>query len=321
MQQTRLDDIDLHTIRLLARDSRTTYRNIASIVGISTNAVKERVSKMISNGIIQKFVVLVNPLIFGYEKQCILIIRHIDKTLKEQEILNKINLLGDVFAYAKQLGGASIFVISVRAGAQDKIDILTDLLKPAALESIFVSHRPITMQIHISDLKIMRCVLSNPRMLVEDIAREASISSKTVVRRLEKMRENHILEFSILTNPSSTQLIGYIEFAVVINIEISNHQDIIERIYREMQEYLLIIPDSYQKEVIFAVFFCANIPIVNLILKSLESYDGVNRVEVFITTNLQYYQEWLKREIDRRIESKLLLSSPPPQGTKIHNIL
>ena len=102
MQQTRLDDIDLHTIRLLARDSRTTYRNIASIVGISTNAVKERVSKMISNGIIQKFVVLVNPLIFGYEKQCILIIRHIDKTLKEQEILNKINLLGDVFAYAKQ---------------------------------------------------------------------------------------------------------------------------------------------------------------------------------------------------------------------------
>jgi hypothetical protein len=86
-----------------------------------------------------------------------------------------------------------------------------------------------------------------------------------------------------------------------------------------MEEYLLIIPDSYQKEVIFAVFFCANIPIVNLILKMLESYDGVNRVEVFITTNLQYYQEWLKREIDRRIESKLLLSSS--QGAKIHNIL
>ena len=189
MQQTRLDDIDLHTIRLLARDSRTTYRNIASIVGISTNAVKERVSKMISNGIIQKFFVLVNPLIFGYEKQCILIIRHIDKTLKEQEILNKINLLGDVLHMPSRLGGASIFVISVRAGAQDKIDILTDLLKPAGSESIFVSHRPITMQIHISDLKIMRCVLSNPRKLVEDIAREASISSKTVVRRLEKMRE------------------------------------------------------------------------------------------------------------------------------------
>ena len=67
------------------------------------------------------------------------------------------------------------------------------------------------------------------------------------------MRENHILEFSILTNPSSTQLIGYIEFAVVINIEISSHQDIIERIYREMQEYLLIIPDSLSK----GSYFCS----------------------------------------------------------------
>ena len=118
------------------------------------------------------------------------------------------------------------------------------------------------------------------------------------------MRENHILEFSILTNLSSMQLIGYIEFAVVIDIEISCHQSIIERIYHEMQEYLLIVPNSYQKEVIFAVFFGANIPTVNLILRTLESYDGVNKVEVFLTTSLVYYQEWLKRAIDKRIKSK-----------------
>jgi hypothetical protein len=43
-------------------------------------------------------------------------------------------------------------------------------------------------------------------------------------------------------------------------------------------------------------------------LKRLESYDGVNKVEVFITTSLIYYQEWLKREIEKRIKD--LLSSP-----------
>jgi DNA-binding Lrp family transcriptional regulator len=141
-------------------------------------------------------------------------------------------------------------------------------------------------------------------MLVEDIAKETSLSAKTVSRRLEKMRENHILEFSILTNLSSMQLTGYIEFAVVIDIDISSHQNIIERIYQEMQEHLLIIPNSYQKEIIFAVFFGANIPTVNLILRTLESYDGVNKVEVFLTTSLVYYQEWLKRAIDKRIKSK-----------------
>jgi DNA-binding Lrp family transcriptional regulator len=156
--------------------------------------------------------------------------------------------------------------------------------------------------------------LSDPRMLVEDIAKEASLSSKTVARRLEKMRENHILQFSILTNLSSMQLIGYIEFAVLVNIDVYRHQNIVESIYRELQEYLLIIPDSSQKEVIFAVFFCANIPTVNSILRRLESYDGVNKVEVFITTSLRYYQDWLKSEIDKRISQKV--SSSPSAATK-----
>ena len=102
MQHTRLDNIDIQILVLLTKDSRTTYRNIASLVGVSTNAVKERIHKMISNSIIQNFVVIINPVIFGYEKECILIIRHIDKTIKEQDILNRINLLGDVFVYAKQ---------------------------------------------------------------------------------------------------------------------------------------------------------------------------------------------------------------------------
>ena len=136
-------------------------------------------------------------------------------------------------------------------------------------------------------------------MSVEDIAKETSISSKTVARRLEKMRENHILQFSIVTNLSSMQLTGYIEFAVLIDVKISSHQNIVERIYHELQEYLLHIPNRYQKEVIFAVFFCANISTVNLILRRLESYDGVNKVESFITTSLTIYQEWLKRRLTR----------------------
>jgi DNA-binding Lrp family transcriptional regulator len=41
------------------------------------------------------------------------------------------------------------------------------------------------------------------RMLVEDIVKETSLSTKTVARRLEKMMiENHILQFTIFTNPS-----------------------------------------------------------------------------------------------------------------------
>jgi hypothetical protein len=39
-------------------------------------------------------------------------------------------------------------------------------------------------------------------------------------------------------------------------------------------------------------------------LKRLESYDGVKKVESFITTSLTVYQDWLKREIDKRLISQ-----------------
>ena len=59
LQQTRVDNIDLQIVRLLARDSRTPYNNIASAVGITPSAAKKRVNKMVSNGVIHRFVVVV----------------------------------------------------------------------------------------------------------------------------------------------------------------------------------------------------------------------------------------------------------------------
>jgi DNA-binding Lrp family transcriptional regulator len=117
-------------------------------------------------------------------------------------------------------------------------------------------------------LKIMKCLVTDPRGYRD------FVSSKTVARRLEKLKEKHILDFSILTNLSSMQLIGYIEFAILINIDVSHYRNIVERIYGDLHEYLLFIPNGYEKEVIFAVFFSANVPKVNSVLRSLESYDG-----------------------------------------------
>ena len=145
---------------------------------------------MVSSGVIESFIVIVNPVIFGYEKFCILILGNIDKTIKEQDIFKKVTLLGNV------LEGAAIFVLYDRDMTEEKIGILTDLLKPATLETVFASLRPVTMKIQSSDLVIMKHLLTDPRMAVEDIAKETSLSSKTVGRRLEKMRENHILQFT-----------------------------------------------------------------------------------------------------------------------------
>jgi DNA-binding Lrp family transcriptional regulator len=326
LQETRLDSIDLQIIRLLARDSRTSYNNIASAVGITPIATKKRINKMVSNGVIRRFATVINPVIFGYEKECILIVKNIHKTIAEQEIFKKISLLGDIFLYIKELEAAS-FVLFVRDESEGKIGILTELLKPAEVDSIFGSYSPVNVRIHSSDLEIMKCLLSDPRMRVEDIAKDTSLSTKTVARRLEVMREKHILQFTILTDLSSMQLTGFIEFVVLIRVHATYHQNVIQRIYNEMQEYLfhplddlLLFPINYsighQKELVAASFCCANISTVNSILRRLESYDGVNKVEsIMATSETRIYQELLKSKIDKRLTSQKFLSSSTAAAT------
>ncbi|HEX9319219.1 MAG TPA: AsnC family transcriptional regulator [Nitrososphaeraceae archaeon] len=297
-----MDNIDLQIIRLLARDSRTPYRSIAGDVGITQGAAKERINKMLLNGVIQKFVVLINPIIFGYEKLCVLIVKNIAKTTKEQDLFKKLSLLGDLVAYSEELEGSYIFRLYVKDITQYKIETVTDLLKPATVEAFFADFSPPpTMKIHSSDLEIMKCLLSDARKSVDNIAKETSLSPRTVARRLEKMRGNYVSQFTISRNLTSIRLTGYMEFDVLIHIELARHQSVLEKIYRELDEYLIFIPAWYQREVIVAVFFCANISTTKLILSRLESYNGVNKVESFIRTSITINQNWLKREIDKRI--------------------
>jgi len=297
-----VDGTDLQIIKILARDSRTTYKSIAADVGITQGAAKERINKMLSNGVIQRFVVLINPIIFGYEKLCVLIVKNIDKTTKEQDIFKKLSLLGDLVAYSEELEGSYIFRLYVKDITQYKIETVSDLLKPATVEAFFADFSPPpTMKVHSSDLEIMKCLLSDARKSVDNIAKETSLSPKTVARRLDKMRRNYVSQFTISRNLTSMRLTGYMEFDVLIHVELPRHQSVLEKIYRELDEYLIFIPAWYQREVIVAVFFCANISTTKLILRRLETYNGVNKVESFIRTSITINQNWLKREIDKRL--------------------
>ena len=305
-----IDTVDLKIIICLSRDCRASYKDISSVVGITPNAIKERINTLVCNGIIQSFIVNVNPALFGYEKECFLIVKHFYKktkitTINKDDIIKQLNLLGDVRVYAELLQGSAKFAISLRPGTEDKIGLVVDLLKQSALEVeyAFMNYRSMSMKVHSSDFKIIKSLLSNPRMRVEDIAKDTSLSSKTVTRRLEKLRENHIVEFGLIRDMSSIQRAGYIEFSIMIHLEDDSlYQYVLERIYHEMDEYLFVIPHANQKEWMFLVFFCPNISTVDWILTTLESYEGVNGTKMFITIKLVYYQDWVKREIEKRLK-------------------
>jgi DNA-binding Lrp family transcriptional regulator len=240
---------------------------------------------------------MVNPAIFGYEKQCFLVIRNIDKIITKEKdyVFDQLNLLGDVLGYAKQLGGDTIFLLLVRPEAEDKIEFVTNLLKPATIEYRFATINPSSMNVSISDLKIIKCLLSDARMEIADIAKEASISPRTATRRIE---------IRIIRDMSSMNLTGYIEFLLMVAVNKSAYGEVIEKMYREMQEYLInTLLNIGGSDVIMALFLCSNIPTVDSIVTRVKSYGGVQRVELFIITKMAHHQEWVVREINKKLRS------------------
>ncbi|HEY6535538.1 MAG TPA: AsnC family protein, partial [Candidatus Nitrosocosmicus sp.] len=169
--------------------------------------------------------------------------------------------------------------------------------------SMIVDNKPISLKIRTIDLKIIRCLLNNPRMSTTEIAKSTSISSKSVIRWLRKMEDNDMLNFTIIRDISSMQLVGYIEFAMIIKIDKQYLKNLTRMIIDDMKEYLLFMPHLHDTDMIFAVFFCANIPTVDLIFSNLETSIGVIHIKIFITTDLSFYQEWIFNAIEKKLIS------------------
>jgi len=55
-------------------------------------------------------------------------------------------------------------------------------------------------------------------MEIADIAKVVSVSSRTATRRIEKMLQNHIIDFRIIRDMSSRNLTGYIEFILMVAV-------------------------------------------------------------------------------------------------------
>ena len=84
---------------------------------------------------------------------------------------------------------------------------------PATVINIAVSELSVYTDLSEMDLRIIKCILlSGARTEISDIAREVSISEKSTTRRLNRMKEGRLLDFSIQCSPAP--MIGYIQYAI-----------------------------------------------------------------------------------------------------------
>ena len=210
-----LDKTDLTILSTLARNCRSSYNSIGSVVDLTSKSVKARVKKMVYHGVIEKFVVRVNPIAFGF-KVAIVLIKN-SNGINKDNVIKRVKQLGDLAYHVHHMGRTCVAALIIKKPLDDMfVQTLNHRLKPATVVSITVLERRVEpIDLSETDLRIIKCLLfSGARTEISDIAVEVAISEKTTTRRLNRMKEANILDFSIQCSPSV--MIGYIQFAIPI---------------------------------------------------------------------------------------------------------
>jgi DNA-binding Lrp family transcriptional regulator len=314
-----MDKTDLKIINILSNDCRTSSNSIGKFVGLNSKSVKARIEKLVEDGVIQEFILHVNPVIFGFQKDHLLILnqeienklnknknRNSHDSLEIDEIIKRINMVEDLYMHVQLVDGSHVLLSAVRDGTDDKVQLLVDSLKTSVRLSRLLQRIPLARSLKIkeTDLKIIRTLMSDPRMEISDVAKRISLSGKTVAKRLEKLNENYVIGFSILTNPASMKGEGYIQISIIMDVEKSKQKRVFEQAYQDLHEYFVYNPHLTPFEGVIHLQLCSiDMFTVDYIVKQVKSYDGVQHVRLFFTTRLAYYKGWLLREIDRARDS------------------
>ncbi len=297
-----LDKNDLTILPTLARDCRTSYGSIGSQIGLTSKSVKARVKKMVRSGVIEKFVVRVNPAAFGYRTAIVLI--RTSNGITKDDIIQRVKEFGDLAYHVHHVGRTSVAALIIKKPLDEKIiQSLNDRLKPATVVSISVTELSVSASTDLSetDLRIIKCLLlSGARIEISDIAKEIGISEKTTTRRLNKMKEMRLLDFSLQCSPAA--MIGYIQFVIPITVAKSQYHNILERMYSEFQANILYSPSVIQPEdQLTFILFGENVFVVDYVLARVNSFAGVKSADAYILTKLQYYDDWIMKEINKRL--------------------
>ena len=301
MERMILDTIDLNILSTLARDCRTSYSRIGSQIGLTSKSVKARVKNMLRSGVIEKFVVRVNPAAFGYRTAIVLI--RTSNGITKDDVIQRIKEFGDLAYHAHHVGSTSVAALIIKKPLDEKIiQSLNDRLKPATIVRTSVAELSVTStDLSETDLRIIKCLLlSGARIEISDIAKEVGISEKTTTRRLDRMKEGRLLDFSLQCSP--TTMIGYIQFAIPIIVPKTHYRSVLERMYSEFQANILYSPSVIEPEdQLTFILFGENVFTVDSVLARVNSFAGVKSADAYILTKLQYYDNWIMKEINKRL--------------------
>ncbi|MDH3610636.1 MAG: Lrp/AsnC family transcriptional regulator [Nitrosopumilus sp.] len=293
-----MEKTDIQILSILLDNCRTSNRKISETLGISSVAVASKIKNMFDNGIITRFSLSIEPLVFGFN-----IVYFITIGNDSKNIMERLQLIGTPYMTVSCVGGNTICAILTKDDISHVTNTAKKLLDEVRILNIFEAPSfDINQVLTKTDLTILKILLNEPRAKMDYLAKATGFSAKTASRSLEKLQNNDIIHFTLESDP--TKLQNYISFAILVNAkkDVKQTASIIEKNLHKS-----ILQKSWLSKNQFVVFFYSDdIYKLDEISTAVRETDGVESIDLFIPKSTSFPQDWVHKEIDLALKSPKL---------------
>lgn len=228
-----MDSIDRGIILDLQRNCRVTYKTLSLKYGITSNAIRKRVERLIDTGVVDRFLVQLSRAMADSELMFALL--YSDKSITDDELAEVVfnnplvvrvhyDSYGTCVVHAeyigvKQMSELSSFFRGLESVKQVEIHTLPVL-------------RGSKVKLSNLHLRVLAPLLANPRMPISENAKQTGLTARKVRRALTELTEGGGVEFTISSNLSADDA-TFIAFRIQWNPKVIGHNDIEEKIRDE----------------------------------------------------------------------------------------
>ena len=115
MKSHKMDNLDMQILSRLLNNCRESDRQIGMELGISGGAVRSRIQKMEKKGIIEKFLVKVEPPVLGFG-----VLYFVVSGEDINEIFEQVSLVGEPYLVVPCVGGITVCRIVVKENLEQE---------------------------------------------------------------------------------------------------------------------------------------------------------------------------------------------------------
>ena len=293
-----MDELDIQILSMLLDNCRESDRQIGKKIGISGNAVKSRIQKMIQNNVIEKFTLKIEPPVLGYNVVYIVI-----SGQDLNQILKQVKLIGEPFFVVPCVGDITVCSIVIKENVKAKIELAKKIMKDVRVLSIFEAQNPgIRSDLTKTDLEIINVLLENPRARLDEIAKATSLSTKTITRSLDKLQNDEAILFTLIYDP--IKLEQFVPYAILTWI--NKDLDKILKILKEEFSSSFLQKPFIAKNQIVLFLFSDNIFKIDAVIQKVRKISGIALADLFIPKKITLPQKWIVNAVKTARDSKKL---------------